>query len=144
MSQNAELDGAVADGIAQGGDALVGMATLGKTVAALALVIAIILICNHLLRRLGGAGTGRGQRPKLIGGTNVGNRERVVIVEVESTWLVLGVGGGQVNKLHELPAPQDEAPPAATDTDEGGFARRFARALRQQATGRDDGPRGTS
>ncbi|MDN3524887.1 flagellar biosynthetic protein FliO [Halomonas sabkhae] len=144
MSQNAEVDGTVADGIAQGSDTLIGMATLGKTAAALALVIVIILICNLLLRRLGGSGKGRGPRPTLIGGINVGNRERVVIVEVDSTWLVLGVGGGQVNKLHEMPTPPDEATSTATGTGNSGFAMRFARALRQQTTGHDDGPRGTS
>ncbi|RAW07101.1 flagellar biosynthetic protein FliO [Halomonas elongata] len=144
MSQNTDLDDAVADGIAQGGDALIGMATLGKTVAALALVIAIILICHLLLRRLGGAGTGRGPRPKVIGSTNVGNRERVVVVEIESTWLVLGVGGGQVNKLHELPAPREANAATDTPTDDGGFAGRFARALRRNASADDAGPRGMS
>ena len=34
-----------------GGDALIGMAALGKTAAALALVIAIILLCTSLLKR---------------------------------------------------------------------------------------------
>lgn len=42
---------------------------------------------------------------KVIGATMVGSRERVVVVEVESTWLVLGVGGGQVRMLHTLPKP---------------------------------------
>lgn len=46
---------------------------------------------------------------KLVGATMVGPRERVVVVEVEGTWLVLGVGGGQVRTLHTLPKPGEEA-----------------------------------
>lgn len=46
---------------------------------------------------------------KLVGATMVGPRERVVVVEVEGTWLVLGVGGGQVRTLHTLPKPGENA-----------------------------------
>ncbi len=43
---------------------------------------------------------------KVVGSTAVGVRERVVLVEVEGTWLLLGVGGGNVRLLHTLPRPQ--------------------------------------
>jgi flagellar protein FliO/FliZ len=43
---------------------------------------------------------------KVIGTTAVGPRERVVVVEIGDTWLVLGVGGGQVRTLHSQPKPQ--------------------------------------
>lgn len=42
---------------------------------------------------------------KVVGSTAVGARERVVVVEVEDTWLLLGVGGGNVRLLHTLPKP---------------------------------------
>jgi len=42
---------------------------------------------------------------KVVGSTPVGTRERVVIVEVADTWLLLGVGGGNVRVLHSLPKP---------------------------------------
>ena len=122
------------ESLAVGGDALVGMATLGKTAAALALVIAIILLCTALLRRWGGARRAAGGHLRIVGSTAVGTRERVVIVEVEDTWLVVGVGGGQVNKLHELPAPARPADAASPTLPEGeGFAARFARALKHNA-----------
>lgn len=44
---------------------------------------------------------------KVVGTTAVGARERVVVVEVTDTWLVLGVGGGNVRLLHTLPRPAD-------------------------------------
>ena len=42
---------------------------------------------------------------KVVGATAVGARERVVVVEIEGTWLLLGVGGGNVRLLHTLPKP---------------------------------------
>ena len=42
---------------------------------------------------------------KVVGSTAVGGRERVVVVEVDHTWLLLGVGGGNVRLLHTLPKP---------------------------------------
>jgi flagellar protein FliO/FliZ len=45
---------------------------------------------------------------KVVGTTPVGVRERVVVVEVADTWLLLGVGSGNVRLLHSLPRPQAE------------------------------------
>ena len=49
---------------------------------------------------------------KVVGTTAVGPRERVVVVEVEDTWLLLGVGGGNVRLLHTLPKPARAQSPA--------------------------------
>ena len=38
--------------------------------------------------------------------------ERLVVVEVGDTWLLLGVGGGQVSTLHTLPRPEGYTPAA--------------------------------
>lgn len=130
------------DALSSGGDALVGMATLGKTAAALALVIVIILVCTALLRRWGGQGRPGARHLRVVASTPLGGRERLVIVEVEDTWLVLGIGGGQVNKLHELPAPTDGKAPVGA-LEDARFAARFARALRQNA-GLGSGNRGES
>jgi flagellar protein FliO/FliZ len=50
---------------------------------------------------------------KVVGTTPVGTRERVVVVEVDNTWLLLGVGGGNVRLLHTLPRPADSNKPLA-------------------------------
>ncbi|GAA3540298.1 flagellar biosynthetic protein FliO [Zobellella aerophila] len=124
---------------AAGGDALLGMAALGKTAAVLALIIALILLCGYLLRRLGPHRSRPGLNLKVVASTALGPRERVVVVELEDTWLVLGVGGGQVSKLHELPAQR--LPPGDIARPEAGFAGRFAQALKQQAGERLGGSR---
>ena len=122
-AQNGSLDA-----LGNGGESLVGMAMLGKTAAALALVIAIILICTALLKRWSNHTTRHGAHLRVVGSTAVGNRERVVIVEVEDTWLVIGVGGGRITKLHERPAPEERAPTASSPPSSR-FARRLSKAL---------------
>ena len=111
-----------------GGDALIGMAALGKTAAALALVIAIILLCTSLLKRWQHHRYDHGARLRIVGTTAVGNRERIVVVEIEDTWLVLGVSGGRISKLHECPAPTDRTsstPPRPPTR----FSQRLANAI---------------
>lgn len=44
---------------------------------------------------------------RVVGSTPVGARERVVVVEIDNTWLLLGVGGGNVRLLHTQPRPAD-------------------------------------
>lgn len=57
-------------------------------------------------------GAGKQGIVKVVGATMVGSRERVVVVEVENTWLLLGVAAGQVRLLDKLAKPgtphQDE------------------------------------
>ncbi len=121
-TQNGSLDA-----LGNGGEALIGMAVLGKTAAALALVIAIILICTALLKRWSKHTTRHGAHLRIVGSTAVGNRERIVIVEVEDTWLVVGVGGGRITKLHERQAPEERSPTASAPPSR--FSLRLSKAL---------------
>lgn len=74
-----------------------------QAVAGLALVLAAIAGAAWLLRRTTQLAQARGTPLALRGGIAVGPRERVVVVEVEGTWLVLGVAPGRVSALHALP-----------------------------------------
>jgi flagellar protein FliO/FliZ len=78
-----------------------------QLVIGLAVVLAMIVGSLWILKQLTqrrGASTGL---LKLVASTAVGPRERVVIVEVGSTWLVLGVAPGRVNALAEVPRQAD-------------------------------------
>ena len=90
---------------AQAADTGTGVAGM---LVSLALILALFVLAAWLFKRylpqVGKAGPA-----KVIGATMVGPRERVVVVEVENTWLVLGVGGGQVRTLHTLPKPGGDA-----------------------------------
>lgn len=112
---------------------LTGLATFGKIAFVLLVIIAMIFAFTWLARRLGpGRGTA-GQHLRIMAAKAVGTKERVVIVEVEGTWLVLGVASGGVSKLHEMPA--GKSPPQPVGQTDGSFAKRFAAALKQNLRG---------
>src|SRR5690554_7734863 len=83
-----------------------GLALVGQVAMILVLIIALILACAWVFRRLGGVQTGSSKQLNVVGSIGIGQRERVVIVAVGDTWLVLGVAAGQVTKLHEMPAQE--------------------------------------
>lgn len=74
-------------------------------VVSLLLILGGFILVAWLVRRWMPQGAQAGL-VKVVGATSVGPRERVVVVEVEGTWLVLGVGGGQVRSLHTMSKPQ--------------------------------------
>ncbi len=81
-------------------------------------VLALLVGSLWLLKRLTAVrGPGAGMM-RVVAATAVGGRERVVIVEVGSTWLVLGVAPGRVSPLAEIPrqalpeTPQGSSQPA--------------------------------
>ena len=75
----------------------------------LALVLGLIVAAGWFMKRFS-IGPSASGLVKVIAGAAVGQRERVVIVEVNDTWLVLGVAAGRVSPLHTMPrgevAPQ--------------------------------------
>ena len=81
------------------------------------LLVALLLAGSlYLLKRLAAPRGVAASLLRVVSGAAVGTRERVVVVEVGETWLVLGVAPGHVTKLHELPrqtlaAGNEGAPP---------------------------------
>lgn len=77
----------------------------------LILVLAVIAGITWLLKRFALIPTTATGTLKVVAATGVGQRERVVVVEIDNTWLVLGVAPGRVNKLHAM----DKPAPGTTD-----------------------------
>lgn len=91
-----------------------GAAGLLQAGLGLALVLAMIFGCAWLARRFGLQAGGSSRLLKVVASAMVGQRERVVVVEVGGQWLVLGVAAGQVRALHTMPAqtiPEADAAP---------------------------------
>lgn len=109
-------------------DDMVGLALLGKTAMALGMVAACILLGGWLISRLGARQTGTREVVRVVGGTRLGQREKVMVVEVQGRWLVLGVTAQQVTCLSDLEAPAD-SPEVAGERLPRGFAQRLAEAL---------------
>ncbi|MEO1765851.1 flagellar biosynthetic protein FliO [Thiobacter aerophilum] len=83
------------------------VASLAQMLAALALVLAAIFATAWLMRRLGASQLAAGGAMKVLGGVAVGPRERLVLVEVGQTWLIVGVAPGRVSAVHSMPRPED-------------------------------------
>jgi flagellar protein FliO/FliZ len=116
-------------------ESLMSLALLGKTALALGLVLGCVFLCGWVARRVGARPLAPGKVMRVVSSTSLGQREKVVIVEVQGKWLVLGVTAQQVSALSEL-----EAPPAEPESSDGitgnGFAERLASALKRNVQGR--------
>jgi flagellar protein FliO/FliZ len=77
---------------------------IGQATLALLLVLAAIFAIAWIARRMRNVVRGGGQGIDVLAQAAVGPRERVVIVRVGATRLLLGVAPGRVTALHELPA----------------------------------------
>jgi len=83
----------------------------------LLLIIGILFFGAYFLRQLnGGRRFGNSGPLRIVGGLMLSARERIVLIEVGETWLVVGIVPGQIKTLHtltkgELPAaPGGEKP----------------------------------
>jgi flagellar protein FliO/FliZ len=76
----------------------------------LVMVLAALAAFFWFLRKFSPGQTAAQGSVKVVGGVMLGPRERLVVVEVGETWLLLGVGGGQVSTLHTLPRPEGYTP----------------------------------
>lgn len=81
-----------------------GVGAVLQTIVGLLVVIGLVFGCAWLARRLGLQPANRGGLVKTIGGASLGGKERVAVVEIGDTWLVLGAAPGNVRLLHTMPA----------------------------------------
>ena len=89
---------------------------------ALALIVGLLMGAAWLARKIsGGKVFGQGGM-KIIGGVALGPRERLVLVEVGDTWLVIGLVPGQIRTLHQLPKGKElDLSSATTDSADAPF-----------------------
>lgn len=111
----------------------VGAGGVLKALLALAAVLVAVLAIAWVARRISPTNP-TGSSLKLQGGLSVGTRERVMLVEIKDTWLVLGVAPGRVNLLHTLPRPEDSpATVNSTPSNNGNFATWLSNAMKRQS-----------
>lgn len=84
-------------------DPLAGM--LVRTSLGLLVVVVLLLVLAWAARRWGGRWRQQGQVPmQVVGSLALGPRERILVVAVADTWLVVGVSSAGMQTLHTLPA----------------------------------------
>lgn len=75
-------------------------------------VLLLIAAMAWMAKRLGVARGGSSALLNVIASASVGTRERVVVLEIGESWMVVGVAPGSVNALATL--PKGEIPAAAS------------------------------
>jgi flagellar protein FliO/FliZ len=100
-----------------------------QVVTGLLAVVALILVGAWMLRRFGRFSVGAEGSMKVLGGISVGTRERVVLVQVGETQLLLGIAPGRVQTLHVLDNPIAMSAPGSEGA--SAFGVRLAALLKQ-------------
>lgn len=83
----------------------------------LLLVVGIILALAWLLKRINSNSFGLNQPMKVLSSVSLGGRERLLLVDVSGTQMLLGVSPGRVAQLHVFEQPVVVAGEAATAVD---------------------------
>ncbi len=101
-------------------------ASLVQMLLGLAAVVLAIFAVLWLIKRLSATSGKTAGTLRIVGGAAVGPRERIVLLEVEDTWLLVGVAPGQVRALHQMPKGQPlEKTPTAEGKDFGTWLRQI-------------------
>ena len=91
-------------------------------IVSLLLVLAAVVLVAWILKRINLPQRTAGNLLKVQATLAVGQRERIVLVEVNDTWLVVGVAPGQVRTLHSMPkADLPDVPADSTISTNGKF-----------------------
>ena len=98
----------------------------------LAIVLTAVFVLAWVLRRMGHFSGSLGGSMKVLGGLSVGQRERVVLIQVGETQLLLGVAPGSVQRLHQLEEPLSLHETGGPVSVPSGFAEKLASVLKQQ------------
>jgi flagellar protein FliO/FliZ len=101
--------------------AAVSSGSVLQVILSLMLVLAAVFVVGWILKRINLPQQGASNALKVISGVAVGQRERIVLVEVNDTWLIVGVAPGQVNALHSMPKGTLPVAPNNTPGDDNKF-----------------------
>ena len=104
----------------------------GSYLIQLIMGLIVVLICIVALawfaKRMNRLQSSTGGVLKIIGGLSMGSRERVVLIQVGSEQLLIGVSPGRINTLHVLETPLEDVGINAEKT----FATSLAEAVFQK------------
>lgn len=102
---------------------------VGRMLLGLLVVVLLMVTLAWLMRRMGGLTSAAAGSLRVLGGLSMGTRERVVLIQVGETQLLLGVAPGRVQTLHVLEHPISINESAKGD--KGNFAAALGAALQR-------------
>ncbi|MGP4844931.1 flagellar biosynthetic protein FliO [Marinobacter sp. 1Y8] len=129
--------------VSHGPDNLVSMLSLGLGLVA---VIALIFMCAWLVKRMTGLTGMNNQAMKIVSVLAVGARERIALVDVGGTQILVGITPSAIRTLHVFDEPVVTQGGSPADSD---FAKRLQAMVGRHWQGKsatdspiDDDPRG--
>ncbi|GAB1394022.1 flagellar biosynthetic protein FliO [Rhodocyclaceae bacterium] len=114
----------------------VGAATPDLGASALQMMLGLVVVLGlllgtlWLLKRISQPSGPVAGLMRVVAGVSVGPRERVVILELGNSWLVLGVSPGQVSTLAEI--PRQEVPTSHQTLSGGDFSSWLKQVVQQR------------
>ncbi len=112
----------------------VGAGSVLQVLLGLAVVLAMVFIAAWAIRRFHPNVATGGSALRIVAGTAVGNRERVLVLEINDTWIVVGVAPGRVCGIHNMPRPEHvPALPGSAPGMPGGFAGWLKQTIERRA-----------
>lgn len=83
----------------------VSMGYMGQLVVGMLIVLLCIVVLAWFAKRFQGLQSSTNGDMQVLGGLSLGSRERIVLVQVGTEQILLGVAPGRVNRLCELTDP---------------------------------------
>lgn len=132
MSWSASAQQAVSQAVPVLPDSPLSFSGLFQALLGLVIVLAFIAALAWMFRRLPLGQGMAGGAVRVLGGVALSTRERLVLVEVGETWLLLGVAPGQVNTLHTMQRPANAGGEGGVPTEQG-FAAWLKQAMHKRS-----------
>lgn len=132
LSVQAAVGGDEADAVkaASGVQDPMAVDSLIQLTLGMAAVLAVIVGVAWLMKRSGRFQMGAGGGLRVLGGLSMGTRERVVLLQVGDTQLLVGVAPGRVQTLHVLDTPLATAGAETPAAAGAGFAGQLGRLMK--------------
>ena len=84
-----------------------------QVMVGLILVLVVLVVIAWAVKKIGVGKQASGGAIKIVGGLQVGNRERIMVIEVANEWIVVGVTATSITALSTMPK-QEDTPPLPT------------------------------
>jgi len=105
--------------------------SLLQTIFALCVVLGLLALLAWAMKRYGPRAASGSAHVRMVGGLNLGGRERIIVVEVGEQWIVVGASPGRVNALATMPRQGLQPADGAALAEHAPPAHSFAEWLKQ-------------
>lgn len=96
-------------------------------------VLTLMGVAAWFFKKIGPVNSGNKIAVKIVGGVSVGNRERIMVVEVADQWIVVGVTANQINTLSTMPKQEKLVEETISTTPENQFSTWLKRTMAKRS-----------